>query len=87
MLLSHITTLLAAIFIITDQAVKLFGYKQVAKRITNIRLTKIYTVVKKCVAFQRKSSLSDKVRTFFMQKREELKQDGRKQQDERNAGE
>ena len=43
--------------------------------------------MKKCVACQRKSSLYDKVRTFFMQKREELKQNGRKQQDERYAGE
>ena len=34
--------------------------------------------IKKCVACQRKSSLYDKVRTFFMQKREELKQNGRK---------
>ena len=29
--------------------------------------------MKKCVACQRKSSLYDKVRTFFVQKREELK--------------
>ena len=26
---------------------------------------KIYIAMKKCVAFQRKSSLSDRVRTFF----------------------
>ena len=32
----------------------------------------------KCVACQRKSSLCDRVRTFFVQKREELKQNGRK---------
>ena len=41
----------------------------------------------KCVACQRKSSLYDKVRTFFVPKREELKQNGRKKQDERYAGE
>ena len=33
---------------------------------------------KKCVACPRKSSLYDKVRAFFVQKREELKQNGRK---------
>ena len=43
--------------------------------------------MKKCVACQRKSSLYDKVRTFFVPKREELKQNGRKEQDERYAGE
>ena len=43
--------------------------------------------MKKCVACQRKSSLCDRVRTFFVPKREELKQNGRKQQDEGNAGE
>ena len=43
--------------------------------------------MKKCVACQRKSSLYDKVRTFFVPKREELKQNGRKKQDERYAGE
>ena len=42
---------------------------------------------KKCVACPRKSSLYDKVRAFFVQKREELKQNGRKKQDERYAGE
>ena len=41
----------------------------------------------KCVACQRKSSLSDKVRTFFAPKRKELKQNGGKQQDEGDAGE
>ena len=41
----------------------------------------------KCVACQRKSSLYDKVRTFFVPKREELKQNGGKQQDEGYAGE
>ena len=40
----------------------------------------------KCVACQRKSSLYDKVRTFFVPKREELKQNGGKQQDEGYAG-
>ena len=39
---------------------------------------KIYIAMKKCVAFQRKSSLSDRVRTFFVPKRKELKQNGRK---------
>ncbi len=34
--------------------------------------------MKKCVACPRKSSLYDKVRAFFVQKREELKQNGRK---------
>ena len=43
--------------------------------------------IKKCVACQRKSSLYDRVRTFFVPKREELKQNGRKQQDEGDAGE
>ena len=40
----------------------------------------------KCVACQRKSSLYDKVRTFFVLKRKELKQNGGKQQDEGDAG-
>ena len=43
--------------------------------------------MKKCVACQRKSSLYDRVRTFFVQKREELKHNGGKQQDEGYAGE
>ena len=43
--------------------------------------------MKKCVACQRKSSLYDKVRTFFVPKREEFKQNVRKQQDEGDAGE
>ena len=44
--------------------------------------------MKKCVACQRKSSLYDRVRTFFVQKkREELKKNGGKQQDEGDAGE
>ena len=42
--------------------------------------------MKKCVASQRKSSLYDGVRIFLCQKREELKQKGRKQQDEGYAG-
>ena len=45
---------------------------------TRFHFTKMNIVMKKCVACQRKSSLYDKVRTFFMQKREELKQNGRK---------
>lgn len=43
--------------------------------------------MKKCVACQRKSSLYDRVRTFFVPKRKELKQNGGKQQDEGDAGE
>ena len=35
-------------------------------------LNRIFAM-KKCVACQRKSSLCDRVRTFFVQKREELK--------------
>ena len=50
-------------------------------------LLKNNSVMKKCVACQRKSSLYDRVRTFFVPKREELKQNGRKQQDEGDAGE
>ena len=42
--------------------------------------------MKKCVACQRKSSLCDRVRTF-LRKREELKENGRKQQNEGYAGE
>ena len=49
--------------------------------------TKMNIVMKKCVACQRKSSLYDRVRTFFVQKREELKQNGGKQQNEGYAGE
>ena len=43
--------------------------------------------MKKCVACQRKSSLYDRVRTFFVPKRKELKRNGGKQQDEGVAGE
>ena len=50
-------------------------------------LQKVNIAMKKCVASQRKSSLYDRVRTFFVPKREELKQNGRKQQDEGYAGE
>ena len=50
-------------------------------------IVKVYNVVKKCVAYQRKSSLYDKVRTFFVLKRKELKQNGGKQQDEGDASE
>ena len=53
---------------------------------TRFHFAKINIAMKKCVACQRKSSLYDKVRTFFVQKREELKQNGRKQQDEGYAG-
>ena len=49
--------------------------------------TKKNIAMKKCVACQRKSSLYDRVRTFFVTKRrEELKQNGGKQQDEGDAG-
>ena len=44
-------------------------------------LQKENIAMKKCVACQRKSSLYDSVRTFFVPKREELKQNGRKQQE------
>ena len=54
---------------------------------TRFHFAKINIAMKKCVACQRKSSLYDKVRTFFVPKREELKQNGRKKQDERYAGE
>ena len=53
---------------------------------TRFHFTKMNIVMKKCVACQRKSSLYDKVRTFFVPKREELKQNGRKKQDEGDAG-
>ena len=43
--------------------------------------------MKKCVACQRKSSLYDRARTFFVPKRKELKRNGGKQQDEGDAGE
>ena len=48
--------------------------------------TKKNIAIKKCVACQRKSSLYDRVRTFFVPKRKELKQNGGKQQDEGDAG-
>ena len=53
---------------------------------TRFHFTKMNIVMKKCVACQRKSSLYDKVRTFFVPKRKELKQNGGKQQDEGYAG-
>ena len=54
---------------------------------TRFHFAKINIAMKKCVACQRKSSLYDRVRTFFVQKkREELKQNGGKQQDEGDAG-
>ena len=48
---------------------------------TCFHFAKMNIAMKKCVACQRKSSLYDRVRTFFVQKREELKQNGGKQQD------
>ena len=45
---------------------------------TRFCFQKVNIVMKKCVACQRKSSLYDRVRTFFVPKREELKQNGRK---------
>ena len=54
-------------------------YKRVASKrksslpAARFLLLKNNSVMKKCVAFQRKPSLYDKVRTFFVQKREELK--------------
>ena len=53
---------------------------------TRFHFTKMNIVMKKCVACQRKSSLYDRVRTFFVPKRKELKQNGGKQQDEGYAG-
>ena len=54
---------------------------------TRFHFTKMNIAIKKCVACQRKSSLYDRVRTFFVPKRrEELKQNGGKQQDEGDAG-
>ena len=52
---------------------------------TRFHFAKINIAMKKCVACQRKSSLYDKVRTFFVSKRKELKNGG-KQQDEGDAG-
>ena len=57
------------------------------ERVAGERKSSFNIAMKKCVACQRKSSLYDKVRTFFVPKREELKQNGRKKQDERYAGE
>ena len=53
---------------------------------TRFHFAKLNIAMKKCVACQRKSSLYDKVRTFFVLKRKELKQNGGKQQDEGDAG-
>ena len=53
---------------------------------TRFHFTKMNIVMKKCVACQRKSSLYDRVRTFFVPKRKELTQNGGKQQDEGYAG-
>ena len=53
---------------------------------TRFHFTKMNIAMKKCVACQRKSSLYDRVRTFFVPKRTELKQNGGKQQDEGYAG-
>ena len=52
---------------------------------TRFHFTKMNIAMKKCVACQRKSSLYDKVRTFFVSKRKELKNGG-KQQDEGDTG-
>ena len=52
---------------------------------TRFHFAKINIAMKKCVACQRKSRLYDKVRTFFVSKRKELKNGG-KQQDEGDAG-
>ena len=49
-------------------------------------LQKVNIAMKKCVACQRKSGLYDRVRTFFVPKRKELKRNGGKQQDEGDAG-
>ena len=55
------------------------NYKRVAsKRKSSLPATRFYfakmnIAMKKCVACQRKSSLYDKVRTFFVPKRKELK--------------
>ena len=54
---------------------------------TRFHFAKMNIAMKKCVACQRKSSLYDRVRTFFVLKRQELKQNGGKQQDEGDAGE
>ena len=54
---------------------------------TCFHFAKMNIAMKKCVACQRKSSLYDRVRTFFVQKREELRQNGGKQQNEGYAGE
>ena len=40
---------------------------------TRFHFTKMNIVMKKCVACQRKSSLYDRVRTFFVPKRKEFK--------------
>ena len=54
---------------------------------TRFYFAKMNIVMKKCVACQRKSSLYDRMRTFFVPKRrEELEQNGGKQQDEGDAG-
>jgi hypothetical protein len=53
---------------------------------TRFHFAKMNIAMKKCVACQRKSSLYDRVRTFFVLKRKELKQNGGKQQDEGDAG-
>ena len=59
-------------------------YKRVASKrksslpAARFLLLKNNSVMKKCVACQRKSSLYDKAHTFFCVKREELKQNGRK---------
>ena len=56
-------------------------------RLLVFALQKVNIAMKKCVACQRKSSLYDRVRTFFVSKRKEFKRNGGKQQDEGDAGE
>ena len=56
----------------------LFDFLKNRKYNYNERVAGERKSMKKCVACQRKSSLYDKVRTFFVPKREELKQNGRK---------
>ena len=49
------------------------GKRKTSFPAARFRLLKYSIAIKKCVACQRKSSLCDRVRTFFVQKREELK--------------
>ena len=54
---------------------------------TRFHFAKMNIAMKKCVACQRKSSLYDRVRAFFVQKKRGVKKNGGKQQDEGDAGE